>query len=174
MKHLLFVTSFLFLLACNPAPNTPDTPTEKPAPAELTTIILVRHAEKESGDDPGLTEAGQTRADKLAQLLQQQPLAAIYSSPYRRTEATAAPTASQQGITITSYDPKALPDFARQLLDQHVGETVLVVGHSNSTPKLTGLLDQTEAYPSFSEDDYGNLFVLTIGDSKSRLLKLTY
>src|SRR4051812_14644882 len=50
-----------------------------------TTIIIVRHAEKElTGTDPILSSAGIIRADELKRVLGSIPVHAIYSTPYNR------------------------------------------------------------------------------------------
>ncbi|MGB3799310.1 MAG: hypothetical protein WA952_05805, partial [Lewinella sp.] len=69
------------LLLCSIACNTsrPDSSSES---AEVTstptTIILVRHAEKDYGDDPDLIPAGQERATLLAEMLSNTELDAVY------------------------------------------------------------------------------------------------
>ena len=122
----------------------------------------MRHAEKEAGDDPQLTPAGQERAQKLAACLAKVKLDAVFSTDFQRTRLTAQPVATRQGLDIQIYDPKDLPAFAAQLQQEYAGKTVLVVGHSNSTPALVGLLDSTKVYPAFAESEYGNIVQVTI------------
>ncbi|WP_051581159.1 histidine phosphatase family protein [Pseudonocardia acaciae] len=72
-------------------------------------LILVRHAlphRGEAGDgngvaDPGLTELGRRQADRVAEALAGQPVAAIYTSPQRRARETAAPLAGALGMAVT-------------------------------------------------------------------------
>ena len=54
------VAAALLSAACMSSPPPPE-----------TVIYLVRHAEKQTGDDPSLTVEGQARAEELAQTLQQ-------------------------------------------------------------------------------------------------------
>jgi len=128
---------------------------------ETLTIYVVRHAEKEAGDDPQLTPAGQERAHKLAARLAKVKLDAIFSTDFQRTRLTAQPVAARQGLAIQIYAPGDLPAFAAQLQREYAGKNVLVVGHSNSTPTLAGLLDGTNAYPAFAESEYGNIIQVT-------------
>lgn len=174
LRTLSLGLSLLLFLAChNPAAVEPAAlDTEKAA--ELTTVFLVRHAEKESGSDPALTTEGQERAAALAKLLQDVQLDAIYSTSYRRTLETAAPVAELQGLPVKNYAAGELETFAGELLRNHEGETVLVVGHSNTTPILAGLLDETHAYAPFAEDEYDNILMLTINRETHRMMKLTY
>lgn len=109
---------------------------------DIFTIYLIRHAEKQitSSDpsDPGLSEFGTFRAGHIAMMLQDIPLKGIYSTNYLRTKATASPTASMKGLETAIYDPRDLREFSQQLLLAR--EDVLVVGHSNTTSVLAGLL----------------------------------
>lgn len=125
-----------------------------------TTFLLVRHAEKATDDprDPALTPAGLRRAERLARLLAGRPLAAVYATDYRRTRQTAQPTAASHGLDVTIYDAGQPPDaFAQALRRRHPGETVLVVGHSNTVPGIMSQLCECIADP-LEEDDYGDLF----------------
>ena len=56
-----------------------------------TTVLLVRHAEKETGRDPGLTAAGQARARALVEVAKGAGVSAIYHTQLERTRLTAAP-----------------------------------------------------------------------------------
>lgn len=110
-------------------------------PAE-TVVYLVRHAEKEVGEaasaDPPLTEAGVARAAELVRVLRAEGITHVFSTPFRRCTETARPLAGHFGLGIEEYDPHALEAFAerlRSLPGRHV-----VVGHSNTTPRLVELL----------------------------------
>lgn len=122
-------------------------------------IYLVRHFEKaKDSRDPHLTKLGSKRAVQLAELLKENDIKALYSTQYHRTIETAQPFAAQSGISIDYYDPRALADFAKQLLKSK--KSSLVVGHSNTTPELIALLGGEAK--AMQESDYGELFKLTI------------
>ena len=67
--------------------------------AQTTTIILVRHAEKDTTQpnatmmtaDPPLTKAGRVRSESLVTVLKVYKPDIIYSTNYTRTKATVAP-----------------------------------------------------------------------------------
>jgi broad specificity phosphatase PhoE len=68
----------------------------------------VRHAEKMTDNqrkDPLLT-LKERQAQALAQLLSKKKIDAIYSTDYKRTKATAQPTATNHGLSIETYDSK--------------------------------------------------------------------
>ena len=75
--------------------------------AQPSLVILVRHAERaaEPADDPGLSEAGRSRATALLRSLEGSDISAIISSHYRRTRETAAPLATQHGIDVQIMAP---------------------------------------------------------------------
>ena len=140
-------------LGCQPTAETPVLASEE------AVYFLVRHAEKaDQSEDPPLTEAGQTRARNLARLLKEAGVDRIYSSDFVRTRDTAAPLAAALGLEVVLYDPNDLPGLV-QTLASFPGRA-LVVGHSNTTPELAGLLGG-EPGPPIPEDEYDRLYVLT-------------
>ncbi|KCZ60059.1 hypothetical protein HY30_12510 [Hyphomonas chukchiensis] len=134
-----------------------------PPPPE-TVIYLVRHAEKQTGDDPSLTEEGRARAEDLALTLQQAGITHIYSTDTARTRQTAAPLAAALGLPVEIYDASDLPAFARQLTAQR--GTFLVVGHSNTTPPLVEELGGDPGTEINESSEFDRLYVLHIrGDA---------
>ena len=124
--------------------------------AMADTVYLVRHAEKlADGKDPALTVCGQARADALATSLAGVKLAAIYATPYQRTQQTAAAVAKQQQRDITLYDPRQPEVLLAQLKAQTL--PVLVVGHSNTVPELVAQLSGIAMAP-LTEQDYDLLY----------------
>lgn len=139
------------------------------------TFILLRHAEKmsEPGPDPDLSPQGQQRAQALAQLLQEQPITGIYSTPYKRTQGTAKPLAEQKGVAIQTYQPAEGVAMLNKLKAGAGDETFVVLGHSNSTPALVNALLGREEVKTIAEDNYGLVFVVSLlPDGKSNLLTL--
>lgn len=127
-----------------------------------TTIILVRHAEKasEGGNDPELSDAGKQRAELLAKTLSKTKVTAIYSTPYKRTKNTVAPLATAKNLTIETYNPK--PEELDALIQKNKGGTVVVAGHSNTTPSFVNYLTGNKGeYPNFDDADYGNIIIVT-------------
>ncbi len=127
---------------------------------QAATLYLVRHAEKQSDQsDPELTTQGQCRAVFLAELLHASGIEEVFSTDYRRTQATAMPLANRLGVEVTRYDPRQLELLAKQLADSTTD--TLVVGHSNTTPELVRLLGGSAA--DMPETDYQRLYQISIG-----------
>jgi len=156
---LLSLCLSLVLSACAsaPAPIAPD------ADASMT-FVIVRHAEKvaDGSKDPPLTDAGHERAQALARHLSEVPVIAVYTTPFQRTRQTATPTAQEHGLPLIEYDAK-LPaaDFAAQLKQRHAGQTVLVVGHSNTVPDIAAALCSCGVAP-MSEAEYDRLMTVRV------------
>ena len=66
-------------------------------------VFIVRHAEKAStgGKDPDLSVQGQKRADALAHILKDSQITSIFVTEFKRTQETAAPTASAAHVSPT-------------------------------------------------------------------------
>ena len=134
---------------------------------KITTIYLVRHAEKElNSKDPVLTDCGEKRAKSFAHFLEKVKLDEIYSTEYKRTISTAEPTAKAKKLKIKTYNPRKLKDFANYLLK--LKKDVLVVGHSNTTPVLAGLL-VGEDIGSISEKIYDRIYQVVLYKGSARL-----
>lgn len=165
-----------------PAPLSGQNPVEAaPSPPESQdlTVFLVRHAEKERGPevgkDPQLTEAGRARAAALATTLSEVDVDAIYVTQWRRTRETAAPLAERLGLepVVVSTDP---PDFIgrmAELLKSRPGRTVVVVGHSDTTPELARALG-AEAAPDIADNDFDDLYQVHAGSGSRLFLHLRF
>ena len=123
-------------------------------PTMAADIFVVRHAEKQidGSKDPGLTQVGLKRASDLAEFLASAQIQHVYTTDFRRTRLTAAPSALQAGVELTIYDHNDLPKAAMQL--SKLEHNALVVGHSNTTPEMVKLLggDAGEDIPEWQYD----------------------
>ena len=131
---------------------------------DSATFIFVRHAEKadDGTQNPPLTKEGEARALRIMHMLKKSypKVDAVYSTPYKRTELTAKPTATEFGLTVQKYDPRAPNVFVKSLVKDHHGEVVLIVGHSNTTPFLVNLMLGEEKFKQLDESDYNEVFIV--------------
>ncbi len=133
--------------------------------ATSTTVYLMRHAEKakDGTKDPSLTAEGRERAQTLARKLKGENIRAIYSTDYKRTRETVAPLAEALELDVIIYNPKDLNSLKEEILKEYkYGETIVIVGHSNTTPTLVNLLISKEQFQPIDESDYTNLYKLEI------------
>ena len=137
-------------------------------------VLVVRHGEKISSEDERLTDAGKARGQRLAKHLADTGIAAVYSTDTERTLGTARPLADARRLTVTVYDkdkPKALAEKVRA---EHAGDVILVVGHSNTVPKLLKAFGCAESV-SIADDEYDNLFVVVPNEKgPATLVRLKY
>ena len=132
-----------------------------------TTYYFIRHAEKDRSDannkNPNLIQKGIFRAAKWSYVLERVKFDAVYSTDYNRTKQTAQPTAEKNNVEITIYNPKELnsDDFIKNTK----GKTVLVVGHSNTTPMFANAVIGEEKYESIDDSNNANLYIVTISSS---------
>ena len=142
-----------------------------------TTVVMVRHAEKADWSaDPPLSAEGETRARKLAHVLGEAPIDAIYSTPFLRTQNTARPLAESLGLEVRIIEAgdTYANDMAELVFAEHEGELVVIVSHSNTVPELVGALGYPEI-PTIEDDEYDDLYILTItGSGSTSLLSLRY
>jgi broad specificity phosphatase PhoE len=135
------------------------------------TVILSRHAEKAATPpkDPPLTEAGKKRADLLASMLADSGVDAIYVTEYQRTQQTAAPLADRVHVK-----PTVVADTQQLIaaIRARKNGVVVVVGHSNTLPEIIAGLGGPKL--TIADPEYNNLFVLTVGEANSSLLRLHY
>lgn len=146
-----------------------------------TTMIFVRHAEKamQPADDPGLSEAGRRRVAELTrQLVDADVVAgvdAIYSTPFRRTQATAQGVADALDLPIHTYSPDDNEAVLSTILKNHKGKIILVVGHSNTVPTLIADLGASKKVPPIQENEYDNIYVVAIPwFGKTKTIRLRY
>ena len=170
MKYsLLFLSLFLFAGEISAQQET-----------AVTKIYIVRHAERGklvSGGDPPLNEAGKTRAGDLLRTLKDNGIQKIYVSQYLRTQMTADSLRIVLGIDTVHYTADTLCDDLINSIMQHrdFGKTILIIGHSNTVPKIIrklGVLD----YPQENIPDnvFDDLFLVTYKNEKAKVKKMKY
>ncbi|MDG1859454.1 MAG: histidine phosphatase family protein, partial [Emcibacteraceae bacterium] len=134
------------------------------------TYYVVRHAEKQDGDNPILTHKGIKRAAHIAGMLAGEQIAQVYSTETYRTVMTATPTAANKGLEVILFDTTDLSAFADTLKAK--SGTYLIVAHSSSTPDLASLLSGT-SLPKLAETDYEQIFKVVIEGDKATLTQST-
>jgi len=149
--------------------------------ANSTTVIVIRHAEKEtvSAADPALSAAGEARAALLARMFGEPKgvgrLDAIYVSATLRSRPTAAPMAGRLGIVPVvagADDPKGL---ARRVLRENGGKRVMVIGHINTVSEIVAALSGRSDIPSIDEQDFATMYVVTVPRiGRANLVRLSY
>ncbi|WP_046757216.1 SixA phosphatase family protein [Kordia jejudonensis] len=165
-KNIVLLFSLFLVMNC----FAQETKAKDAKEVETSVYYLIRHAEKNRSDksnkDPELTKDGHNRAAYWADVFKNVKFDAVYSTEYNRTIQTAKPTADANELEIKSYHPFRL-DLPKFLKDT-AGKTVLIVGHSNTTPAITNRLLSKEMFESIDDSNNGNVYIVTVtGDTKT-------
>jgi len=131
---------------------------------EVTTVFLVRHAEYDLNTGH-LTLDGEQRANELAEVLSNAAVDAIYATQFDRTQETAQPLANARNLQLVIYDANDLDSIVDQVKQDHAGEVVLIVGHSNTVPVTIDKLVGVSTGYSVEYDEYHKIFIVTISGS---------
>ena len=135
-------------------------------------VVIVRHAEKAviGGNDPGLSSAGRVRAEALARILKDSGITAIFTSEFKRTRETAAPTATSAHVSPTVVAAKDTDALLAKL--HQLNGNALVVGHGDTIPNIIKALGINNTI-NIPDEDYSELLIVTLGD-KPQLFRLRY
>lgn len=151
------------------------------------TVFLIRHAERENEprQDPPLKKEGVARSQELARLLSNAGIKAIFTSQFNRTKQTAEPLATKLGLTATPFTLKSNPSNPREIaaestaevtnkILERAGESVLVIGHSNSIPDVIKMLGG-DVVPTIDERKFDDIFIVTVyAKGKARVVQMKY
>lgn len=145
------------------------------ASADPDAIFLVRHAERADAgglpqSDPNLSDAGRKRAADLAEELRDAKINAIFVTEYRRTQETAKPLEERLGIHATVIPAEETARLIATLKSS--AGSVLIVGHSNTLPKIMEALGISSP-TAMAERDYDDLFLL-LREPEPRVVRLHY
>ena len=134
-------------------------------------VYVIRHAERADGGvvpagmttpaDPELSAEGEARAKKIAVMLADAGIKAIFTTEYKRTKNTAAPLATRLGVASQVVTSKDTPGLIERLRKEHANDIVLVIGHSNSMPEIIKALGG--GVVTVADDDYTSMFVVVPG-----------
>ena len=136
-------------------------------------VYIVRHAEKQTGDDPALTADGTARAALLADYLSGEPVTEVWSTDYARTRETAAPVAESHGLEVQLYEPEHAYRMADRMREKD--GVILIVGHSNTIGDVASAFSGEEAGSDLDESDYETLYWVTIDqDGEPQVYQSSY
>ena len=136
------------LPACGPLLNLLPLNLASPA-GTRSTIIIIRHCERDPGADPPLNAEGMARAEKLRDALAEHGVDAIYATDLIRNRQSVQPIADLLGITPILVNPALYADttstaslIVDEILRDHAGQTVLYCGNTGSTLGTPGINEE--------------------------------
>ena len=131
-----------------------------PCEGPVTTIIVVRHADR-AGTADSLSTAGVERANDLAQATKMANLRAIYVTDTRRSRDTATATAAMAHVTPEVYSAKEYDELVKRILKDHAGQAVLIVGHSNTVPDIIRAAGGPQV-AEIGENEYTGVYIVAV------------
>ena len=164
LQYLLWLVTGLAATVGSAAAQAPTKVKTKAKPV-VTTVYIVRHAEKDSASnpaDPTLSGPGQQRALALRQLLVRHSPAALFTTNTVRARATLAPLAATLKLEPQEYDPRRGRDLADRINKEYVGKSVVIVGHSNTVLSLIDDFGLVPPVDEIGENDYEYLFTVRL------------
>ena len=148
MRHLIILT--ILFLSCN---QTVD---------DCVEVYLIRHAEKDRSDplnkNPHLNEKGIERSLLWNGYFENKEVNSIYSTNYNRTIETVLPVSITKGIKPIIYSASNIN--YESFLKKEKGNTVIVVGHSNTIPGFVNKLIEDDYYKQINDTVNSNLYIV--------------
>mgnify|MGYP003575751221 FL=1 len=134
------------------------------------TVVVVRHADKiDDTDDAVLSPTGEDQAKRLAHVLKDVGIRAIYTTQFKRTIQTAAPLADLLKIQTRAYEQTDVGGVVKEIQQKHPTEVVMVVGHRSTVPKILEQFGASEPV-ALETSEYDSLFILTLPPRQSPTL----
>lgn len=179
------ITLFMILLIFffNLSPYSAISEVNEISRGEATTLIMIRHAERDTGFDPPLNQKGQQRALELLNLFGQSGITRIITPGLKRNMETVIPLSDELGI-----DPIVFPiedvnnstqfagELIRQIRSDYWGETILFVGNQTN-PQNNGVGNLQEMYRLLGGEGvpmtrYSDMYVFLIPkEGKGKIIK---
>lgn len=146
------------------------------AAQKTKTIILIRHAEKDVSEtadknDPVLTTVGSQRAQRLLEKIGRYKPGAIYSTAYKRTQATVEPLANHRKLKIMTYDARKQNELVDEIMKSKTKRFV-VVGHSNTIPGLANLLIKKDIFKNLEDSEHSVIWLIKLQDGKVEKMQI--
>jgi phosphohistidine phosphatase SixA len=144
-------------------------------------VFIVRHADPPTmlvmdklPKNTPISDAGKLRANRLAKLLKDANLKAIYTSTALRTIQTAEPLSNLINIPIKQIPKKNIGVLLEDIESNYAKDKVLIVSHWNYVPKILKALGYKDAV-KFAKSEYDNLYVVVPQSSQvPNVIRLHY
>lgn len=165
---LLALTLALSAISCIPGFVIPDANSSD----QTTTIIIVRHTERDPGLDPPLNTEGFARAQALRDALSENGVDVIYTTDLLRNRQSVEPLATELGITVNLVNPAlyvntvtAAQSLVSEFLTDHAGKVILFCGNRGSvidTPGINESIYRELGGTGREPERYQDMYVLVV------------
>ncbi len=129
-------------------------------------LVVVRHADKiDNSHDAALSPAGELQAKRLAHVLKDAGITAIYTTQFKRTAQTARPLAELLKIAPFVYEQQDVTGVVKEIQRKHPGGAVMVVGHRSTVPRILKQFgSRTEV--ALGSGEYDSLFIMNLSQGR--------
>ena len=151
------LNTFFLLIALAFAGNNIAFAQQETEARKIVHFYIVRHAEKDTGRNPGLLAIGQTRAGDLHRLLKDKEVDEIYVTQTKRSMMTADSVKFYRNLKTVVYDADTTGHGLLYKMNQGNGfqKNLLIIAHSNTIPGIIrslGIKDFKNAIPDSEHD----------------------
>lgn len=136
-------------------------------------VYLVRHADR-LGELDRLSSEGIIRSKKLSEILKTKQIDALYSTATDRTIETIKPFSEKTGLPIWIYDPTDQLSLYNEIINDKTHKNFLIVGHSNTVPKLTSLFFTKADTSDIHKNDYSRIYTIIIRKNSKSQMKINH
>jgi phosphohistidine phosphatase SixA len=132
-----------------------------------TTIMIVRHAEVETGvDNPGLSPAGRIRVNELMRVVADidvtDSVDAVFATRWRRTQETGEPLALWVNKPLQIIDLNDLSKVSETLQTEYKGQVVLLVVDAADIQPLVKELEGSKVLKPIADGEHDSIYVLSV------------
>lgn len=169
------ITLIILILLCTPESDLLAQDSAK-VNLEAKTFYLVRHGEKDTGVNPVLSMAGNSRAGDLYRVLKDKKIDKIYFTQYRRTMLTGDSLRIYGKIDTVRYKADATGDelLKKLSIDADRKENILIIGHSNTIPAIMRKLGAGFEMTDIPDNEYDNMYILRFVNKRVELKSMKY
>ena len=149
----------------------------QPASDVKRTFYIVRHAEKDTGNNPAISTLGKERAADLYRKLKGKKIDLIMVTQYRRTGMTGDSLRIYKKIDSIHYAADATGEmFSKKISTLSARyKNILVIGHSNTVPTIIRQAGvKSFMLNELPDNEYDNLFIVKTKKGQAMLQSKKY
>ncbi len=174
-RIVLGLALVVVLFAASPAPTS----AQQAEASQITTVLLVRHADRGNGDF--LTPEGKARAEELVQVVEKADVKAIFMTDTQRSQETGQPLIEnlQPQPVATEYNYKEVrseqsaQDLKDKVMRNYAGQVVFAVAHSDTLRTIVQAFGGNPDNCQLSGNEYDNLCVISVyGSDQANVINL--
>ncbi len=177
-RIVLGLALVVFLFAVSPAPSS----AQQAETSQVTTVLLVRHADRDNSDD-FLNCEGKARAKELVQVVEKANVEAIFMTDAQRSRETAEPLIEnlQPQPLETEYkylrvtSEQSAQDLKNKVMRNHAGQVVFAVAHSDTLNPIVQAFGGNPDNCQLRGNEYDNLCVISVyAPDQANVINLQY